>query len=93
MMDYAKQAAALHSKTCYPDVPQVPHFEGLPNIAERAELANDRIQRFLDRFNGSPSADSQGLAAIPCGHLGQLRRFANAVERLEGLCTELDAIG
>lgn len=73
-----------------------PHFEGLPSVAERAEIAADRIQRFIDRFHGDPEQATAAvgqLAHVPCGHLGQLQRLELAVSQFERLASGLDLIG
>jgi hypothetical protein len=99
MMEYATlgQTAVQAQKqqnVGYPDCPQAPHFEGIPQIAERAEMVGDRIQRFIDRFHGSPNATgASAIAPVPAGHLGQLERVARAIGQLEALAAQLDSIG
>ena len=86
-MDYSAQTAA------YPDSPVPPRFEGLPKLAEQAEMAADRIQRFLDRFHGSPDVSGTQLAPVVAGHIGQLQRIERTIERFAQLANELDSIG
>jgi hypothetical protein len=77
----------------YPDSPAAPIFDGVPQVAERAEMACDRLQRFLDRFHGCGQDKASSVAPVPSGHIGQLQRLAASVDRLERIAGEIDQLG
>jgi hypothetical protein len=69
-------------------------LDNVAQIAERIELIADRLQRFLDRFHGSPGTNAASAPQpVSGGHIGQLARVAVGVDRLERIASDLDQIG
>jgi hypothetical protein len=69
------------------------HLDALPLMAERAELLADRLQRFIDRFNGPQGCAGGDSPAPPACLRTQIDRISYAIHRAEEATNELDRIG
>jgi hypothetical protein len=88
------RSGQLNGRTLGEDCAPSAALDSVAPIAERIELIADRLQRFLDRFHGSPGQNAASAPEpISGGHIGQLARVAVAVDRLERIATDIDQIG
>ena len=69
------------------------YLECLPILAERAEMLADRLDRFVDRFNGPTATGESKEPQPPACHRTLLDRISNGLHRAEEAAAAIERIG